>query len=233
MREHDDIQHYAPLLRRIFIVVAVVTAVPVMMWTATAFMHRYVMKPEMPWMHTMAAPQASSGSEAAAAVAAAAPNVSPVQAAAPVIEASAAPTNTRGIDTNPKPGPDGNGAAAAAVPIEPAAPAPAASSALPATATMSVVATASDPAPDPMASVGVSQIAAPPPAASDDTTTASLPAAMPLLGPIPLPRHRPSVFALAETGAVPLPRARPGNSPETAPASAEFQSGYDPAMAHY
>ena len=33
---------FAPLLRRIFILVAVITAVPVMLWTITAFMRTYV-----------------------------------------------------------------------------------------------------------------------------------------------------------------------------------------------
>ena len=43
MREYDDddnIKHYAPVLRRIIILVAVITAVPVMLWTITAFMHK-------------------------------------------------------------------------------------------------------------------------------------------------------------------------------------------------
>src|SRR5580698_4946715 len=48
MREYDDdsnIQHYAPELRRIIILVAVITAVPVMLWTITAFMHTYIAQP--------------------------------------------------------------------------------------------------------------------------------------------------------------------------------------------
>src|SRR5580692_12959831 len=48
MREYDDdsnIQHYAPVLRRIIILVAVITAVPVMLWTITAFMHTYIAQP--------------------------------------------------------------------------------------------------------------------------------------------------------------------------------------------
>ena len=48
MREYDDdsnIQHYAPVLRRIIILVAVITAVPVMLWTITAFMQTYIAQP--------------------------------------------------------------------------------------------------------------------------------------------------------------------------------------------
>src|SRR4029077_5521685 len=51
MREYDDdsnIQHYAPVLRRIIILVAVITAVPVMLWTITAFMHTYIAQPTVP-----------------------------------------------------------------------------------------------------------------------------------------------------------------------------------------
>jgi len=57
-------------------------------------------------------------------------------------------------------------------------------------------------------------------------TTEALPAEEPLHGPVPLPRHRPSVLAIAATtpatmaattaaggGPVPLPRVRPGDAP--------------------
>ena len=57
MREYDDdnIQHYAPVLRRIIILVAVITAVPVMLWTITAFMHTYIAQPTIPSPQTLAA----------------------------------------------------------------------------------------------------------------------------------------------------------------------------------
>ena len=46
MRLDDDNSHsFAPLLRRIFILVVVITAVPVMLWTITAFMRTYVAQP--------------------------------------------------------------------------------------------------------------------------------------------------------------------------------------------
>src|SRR5580704_3612634 len=46
MRLDDDNSYsFAPLLRRIFILVVVITAVPVMLWTATAFMRTYVAQP--------------------------------------------------------------------------------------------------------------------------------------------------------------------------------------------
>ena len=58
MREYDDdsnIQHYAPVLRRIIILVAVITAVPVMLWTITAFMHTYIAQPTIPAPQPLAA----------------------------------------------------------------------------------------------------------------------------------------------------------------------------------
>jgi hypothetical protein len=44
-------------------------------------------------------------------------------------------------------------------------------------------------------------------------TTEILPAGEPIRGPIPLPRHRPGIFAMVASGPVPLPRARPGAVP--------------------
>ena len=49
MREDDDeFRHYLPLLRRIIILVAVITAVPVILWTITAFVRTYVGPPKVP-----------------------------------------------------------------------------------------------------------------------------------------------------------------------------------------
>src|SRR5262245_10614945 len=46
MREYDEDDYntrsYAPVLRRVIILVAVIIAVPVMMWTATNFIRSYV-----------------------------------------------------------------------------------------------------------------------------------------------------------------------------------------------
>ena len=71
MREDDDLRHYVPLLRRIIILVAVIIAVPVILWTITVFVRTYVGPPRMPTFHQLAstasinAPSARSGSEAA------------------------------------------------------------------------------------------------------------------------------------------------------------------------
>jgi hypothetical protein len=68
MREYDDdsnIQHYAPVLRRIIILVAVITAVPVMLWTITAFMHTYIAQPTISAPRPLAAAAVAPVSPAA------------------------------------------------------------------------------------------------------------------------------------------------------------------------
>ena len=64
---------------------------------------------------------------------------------------------------------------------------------------------------------------APPPARPSQRVAPAqvLPAAEPLRGPIPLPRQRPGVFAMAATGPVPLPRVRPGDPPAVASTAIE------------
>ena len=49
MREYEEDDYnirYAPVLRRVIILVAVIIAVPVMMWTITIFFRSYVERPE-------------------------------------------------------------------------------------------------------------------------------------------------------------------------------------------
>src|SRR6516165_7223023 len=62
----------------------------------------------------------------------------------------------------------------------------------------------------------------------------ALPADEPIRGPIPLPRQRPGIFAVAAaaaSGPVPLPRVRPADAPAEAPNSAiEPASGYRPGL---
>jgi len=49
MREYDDdIRLNTPVLQRIIILVAVIVAVPVMLWTITAFVRTYVGPPRAP-----------------------------------------------------------------------------------------------------------------------------------------------------------------------------------------
>jgi hypothetical protein len=56
------------------------------------------------------------------------------------------------------------------------------------------------------------------PLPSPRTATAEvLPPGEPLRGPIPLPRQRPTVYAMIASGPVPLPRSRPSGAPAEAP----------------
>ena len=94
MREYDDdsnIQHYAPVLRRIIILVAVITAVPVMLWTITAFMHTYIAQPTIPSPRPLATATAAPASPAADTATAnpAAPAAAPSQPAPAVTDARA------------------------------------------------------------------------------------------------------------------------------------------------
>jgi len=96
MREDDDFRHYVPLLRRIIILVAVIIAAPVILWTITVFVRTYVGPPHMPTFHQLAstasinAPSARSGSEAAGQSSQGAADGS-----GPIVEASATATDAR------------------------------------------------------------------------------------------------------------------------------------------
>src|ERR1700761_5358089 len=72
MREDEDqFRQYMPVLRRLIILVAVITAIPVAMWTITAVVRTYVGPPKLPTFRPMAAAPATVGpNEAAAAPAA-------------------------------------------------------------------------------------------------------------------------------------------------------------------
>jgi hypothetical protein len=232
MREYDDdsnIQHYAPVLRRIIILVAVITAVPVMLWTITAFMHTYIAQPTISAATDAAAPTSPAAD--------AATTSSPTLAAAPSQPAPAV-TDGRATDDGRS---DrirdsvGNNAAPNVQVASTAAISPAPSVAPAAPPAPAAVTVQAAPAP--------SVFPAPPtfappqstPAAQDSGNDAAadvLPPPDPITGPVPLPRHRPNVIALADT-AIPLPRARPGNAPEPPSVTPDAPpSGYDPGIGH-
>ena len=218
--DDENSRSYAPLLRRIFILVVVITAVPVMLWTITAFMRTYVAQPVIASARPLVPATLGSDTASGPSAAPAAADATPVQPPA-IVEARATATDARNSDTDSK-GNRANDTTASVTtakvaalatadappsqPIMPAAPVaadtfasqPAASSPWPAVA----------PAPD---------VGADPIAQADTSAADALPPAAPLTGPIPLPPRRPTVFALAETGGVPLPRARPAIAPEPTP----------------
>jgi hypothetical protein len=231
--DDDNSRSYAPLLRRIFILVVVITAVPVMLWTITAFMRTYVAQPVIASARPLVPATLGSDTASGPSAAPAAADATPAQPPA-IVEARATATDARNSDTDSK-GNRANDTTASVTtakvaalatadappsqPVMPAAPVaadtfasqPAASSPWPAVA----------PAPD---------VGAEPIAQADTSAADALPPAAPLTGPIPLPPRRPTVFALAETGGVPLPRARPAIAPEPTPPPSDTFPGYNPSL---
>jgi hypothetical protein len=221
MREYDDnnIQHYAPVLRRIIILVAVITAVPVVLWTITAFMRTYIAQPTIPDAKPLAVVTS---------------DVTPTQNQGPTASIAAPPPATAGATATDDPNkgnrtndsagnaPDGKTTATA---VSQPAPTPSPStSPWPSTSPTVTATTQPSPTPGPAAAnvfPDPPALAAPttaqqagPATTSDLAADDSLPPPDPITGPVPIPRHRPAVLALVETGSVPLPRARPADAPE-------------------
>jgi translation initiation factor IF-2 len=229
MREYDDdgnIQHYAPVLRRIIILVAVITAVPVMLWTITAFMHTYIAQPTISAPRPLATATVAPVSPAADTATA---NPSAPSQPAPAVTDAGATDDGRGDRMRDSAGnnsaPNIQVASTAAIsPTPPAAP----------SAPAAVTVQAAPPAapsvfPNPPF---VTQPQSTPSDAENNAATDDLPPPDPITGPVPLPRHRPSVIALADTD-IPLPRARPGDAPEPPSVTPDAPpSGYDPGIGH-
>jgi hypothetical protein len=131
MREDDSLGHYVPILRRIVVLVAVIIAVPVILWTITAFVRTYVGPPHLPTFHQLAstasinAPSARSDSEGA-------PSQDAAARSGPILEANADPEAGDGaMPTGSTPGdrsadqgsavPDGIGATGALASAQPGA----------------------------------------------------------------------------------------------------------------
>jgi hypothetical protein len=209
MREDDDdFRHFVPLLRRIIILVAVITAVPVILWTITVFVRTYVGPPRMPTFHQLAstasinAPSARASSEAAAQSSQGAADGS-----GPVVEASATVADAR------------DGAAAKGSMLGDRS------------ADSDVGAPrAGDPAgvfpPSPLAAPDGSGVSGAPASAQAgagaDEGNQSLSSSQPLSGPIPLPRRRPREAEMLTAdnaiSNVPMPRRRPEGAGSSAPA---------------
>ena len=243
MREYDDdnIQHYAPVLRRIIILIAVIVAVPVVLWTITAFMRTYIAQPVIPSPKPLAvteAPPPMPLADTSANNNAAASTSSPPTA---VAEARAMAMAARSADLSAKRDQLANPSAtapaadtASTASVQPTAPAPA-----PATAASAPIAVAarpqatSDVFPNPPAAFAAPQQQTQMPAmpaADAPAADEALPPPDPISGPVPMPRHRPGAFALVETGVVPLPRARPAEAPEPEKTTTDTPNVYDPGL---
>jgi hypothetical protein len=240
----DRFLRFVPLLRRVVILLAVLAAVPVILWTITAFVRAYVGPPKLPTFHQLAAttPLSASATDAATgSIEQQSATPEPARSSdAPnaTMEANAAPSNTPDVAGGAK-GPL-LGDRPSAVDPNPLASTPrmAAASTAPATI-LSPVASANLKGTD--ISAAAMPAAAAPLAATPDATTTNMqttaaqqppaaaeqaanamPAEMPLSGRIPLPRRRPHVLAEANVTQVaqtrvPVPRPRPDGVAPAAP----------------
>jgi hypothetical protein len=236
MREDDDdhVRRYAPLLRRIIILVAVLTAVPVILWTITAFVRSYVGPPKVPTFHQLAATATLEAPENANASTDASRRPSPASEQAKLsdpssltVEARVAAMDARDGSAAPKGpflsdhSPDGDAnIPASALKIANTSAATAANAKAAEMPAAPALATPDGAAPN------IGALAAQQPAISIRAPAETSPAAEPLAGPIPLPRHRPHDVAMAQMGvlqtsvpqmSVPMPRPRPDSAGPTAP----------------
>lgn len=217
MREDDEFGHYVPLLRRIIILVAVITAVPVVLWTITAFVRSYVGPPKIPTFHQLAA-TASINAPAGAVSPDGTAQLQAAMQAKLANQSLATTTEARATATDAPLAPKGSFLADRS---ESEADTPLQST--PPTAATPVMARGADVfSPSPLAATTESTrgpnstgalAAAPPPVAMEPATDV-LPASAPLSGPIPLPRHRPRNIDTMHTADiapsnVPMPRPRP------------------------
>jgi hypothetical protein len=217
MRDVDEhIQLYVPLLRRIVVLVAVIIAVPVVLWTITAFVRTYVAPPKVPTFRSLAGQTFTEAAQNAAAQPGSPRSLVPAQAKAPdpapIVEAGGTTSDTNS-DAPRGASPGGN-----SQPVAPSAATTSPPASTPATRTAALTATPTPP---------VSSLSA-----DDD-----LPAAGPITGPVPLPPHRPRLFAMTPTttlaqtaaSAVPVPRDRPVSAPDPTPVvpDAPFASSRD------
>jgi len=220
MREDEDqFRQYMPVLRRLIILVAVITAIPVAMWTITAMVRTYVGPPKLPTFRPMAAAPATVGPNEAAAAPVADENGKGERQ--PVAEAKATTSDAGGA---------GGVTAYSATPDSNASVAPAAAAPPPAGSGTSQTASLAAAAPAnaaPKPENGAAQFApedqqrpasnwpSPPaanwpnPPAAQQPGAAAAPDARSLGGNVPLPRKRPQTFAIAQAHGIPLPRPRP------------------------
>src|SRR6516165_9434355 len=228
---HDDgVRLHTPVLQGVLILAAVIIAVPVVMWTITAFVRSYVARPKVPVIQHLASSESPTARVGSPAVIPAAPAA---DQGAPVLQRADAkpPPPAAATATAPAP-PPANVSPPAVQPasIQPPAPPPSA------------------PAPVPDRAAAGADIAPPAPAPAPPPRTAALealPATDAIRGPIPLPRHRPGILATAASaatsaettgitagkpnGPVPLPRVRPVAAPTESPSLAS-PSGYDAGL---
>jgi hypothetical protein len=238
MREEEDqIGHYVPFVRRVIILMAVLTAIPVVMWTITALVRTYVGPHQAPSFQAVAtAPMGVAPAQTAANAAgtASAPGDDGKSAPLdPIVEAKATTTDAAGSVPVADP-------TTASSPTASAVNATSPNAAL-ANATATTAAPQAGDAPqtaltDPAAGGtpaaprdGAMQFAAQQPAATNwpppPPAVDASPPGKPIVGAVPLPRKRPSTVAMAQ-GSTPMPRERPETAGAGAAAAAPSPLGW-------
>jgi len=226
MREDDDteIRYFMPVVRRLVILAAVITAVPVVMWTITGFVRNYMGPVRAPIIQTMMAAPAATAPDQTATIPADNPPA-PVDPKAaqlpPMPQMNAAADSLPGSQIGAGPAAT---VTANAPPVGPVV-APPLAPAGPGKMAMSNPATTPPPANTAANGIWPAAPTAPPMAPTASATPVApvadaLPASEPIAGPVPLPRKRPRSFVVAQAG-VPVPRPRPAPAATpSAPATA-------------
>ena len=210
MREYDEddynIRRHTPVLRRVIILVAVIIAVPMMMWTTTIFIRSYVKTP--PFRHLTLSPQAAQ------------------RAPAPLLT-DAGRTAGDGLASLPDPNsgslkgplalPPGDARPPAASPTEPAETAPNA----PAVASGEAVAVT-----DSAQSAATAETAS-----SEAVSPEAIRGGIPLQRDR-LTATGPATGSMAWVGPVPLPRVRPVDAPVDTPPVPSSPLSDSPLFAH-
>jgi hypothetical protein len=226
MASEDQFRHYFPLMRRVIILVAVLTAVPVILWTITVFVRGYFGPPKIATARPLAAVsiEAPAASQDGSARPTAAPQEAKVVDAPPFGEARASATDARTLAPAAKGGTIWEQRQAGSD-AGPPSTAPSAAMAAPAApgsgdqragqAPAAKMMAAAPAMPDASAPTTGTLAAQDPPDTEQQTADAALPTAEPIAGPVPLPRHRPRALAMLQSG-VPMPRPRPEAAGSTA-----------------
>jgi hypothetical protein len=194
MREDDRRGHVVPLLRRTIVLVVVIIAVPVILWTITGFVRTYVGPPRVPTFRQLAATATiNAASSVGAGPQAVAQLPQDTGGSGPVVEARATVSDARDSvgfrgDQTAEANPQGAPLASDAAGVSPS------------------------PLGAPGGNSTTGALAAAQPTPGGDEGNDSLSAATPLSGPIPLPRRRPrdiETRTADNASDVPLPRRRP------------------------
>jgi hypothetical protein len=207
--DYDESRRLAPVWRRIMILLAVIAAVPIILWSITAFVRAYVAPPAVPTFRPITATASVPATRAPDPVVPAAParalaaivrntatedNKLPASPP-PIIEAKATVSDARGmppvVDAKL---PAGNEPSAAADTPPPPVMAP---------------------SPVPVTPAAAAMPPTEPPPAPAQVADEMPPPGEPIAGPVPLPPHRPHLVAMAQ-GGIPVPRPRPAVPGDTA-----------------